>query len=64
MKEILENEKEWRRYLVNKVDKIDENQNILINKVTKIETKAKVMGFAFGNIGAMVFSYIAKKLGL
>ena len=57
IEKLLENEKEWRRYMLKKVDRIDSGLNAL-------KVKVGVISATIGMASGLVSSYVLKKLGL
>ena len=47
---IVSNDKEWRRYIIKKLDKIEDEQQKQAIKVNTLEVKASLFGIIFGFI--------------
>lgn len=47
---IASNDKEWRRYIIKKVDKIDEHQQKQDLKINSLEVKVGIFSVIFGFI--------------
>lgn len=47
---IVSNDKEWRRYIIKKLDKIEDDQHKTAIKVNTLEVKASFFGIIFGFI--------------
>ena len=60
-KELLENEKEWRRFLAKEVAEIKKNQNDMMVTITTLKIKVGAISSVFGAIGAIIVSFITKK---
>ena len=51
---LIENEKEWRKYLVKKIDAVEEEQSKQGKAIVKLKVKASIWGFLSGSIPAAV----------
>jgi hypothetical protein len=63
-KDLLESEREWRRYLVEKVEKIESSQTDMLLTLTTLKVKVGAFSSLFGAVGAMFVTWISKKMGL
>ena len=56
---IISNDKEWRRYLLQKIDDIEKEQKEMIITLTTLKIKLGFISAVFGVLGG----YLTKKLG-
>jgi hypothetical protein len=64
MKDLLESEKEWRRFLMSEVQDIKKTQNEMLLTMTTLKIKIGAFSSVFGAIGALAITWITKKMGL
>ena len=58
----IENEKEWRRFLVDKVMSIEKNQNKFNVTLSNLALKVYFLAFSFGVVGGFIQKYLFKKI--
>lgn len=60
LERILGNDKEWRKYLLSKMEAIEKEQREMIITLTTLKVKLGFISAVFGLLGG----YITKKLGV
>lgn len=60
---ILENEAEWRRYIVNKLDTIEREQKNLLVVTTTLKVKIGIASTLFGAVGAAAWNLLSSFVG-
>jgi hypothetical protein len=59
---IIENEMEWRRHLLKKMEGIEKEQRGMLLTLTTLKLKIGAISSVFGLIGGLVMNYFHKKL--
>jgi hypothetical protein len=60
--DILDSEREWRRYLIQKLDKMETQHDLLHSDIIQMKTWAKVWRLAWGGTFGLLLAYIQAKL--
>lgn len=50
---LVDNEREWRKYILKKIDKIDDDMD-------KLKVKVAVISAFFGSIGALIVALVSR----
>ena len=59
-KDLLENEREWRRFLSSQISEIQKNQTDMMLMITTLKLKVGAVSSVFGAVGAMVVTWLSK----